>query len=104
MSPPSRGFERNYNFLFLTAIPIKYDGMDAKKAVQFASLLSELVHLTEKFVESEPELENSRTAVTSNAEAPTQQLVTLRLRTLKHELIVAPGLFTISEDLYPLFS
>lgn len=79
--------------------------MDAKKAVQYASLLSELVHLTEKFVESEPELDNSRTAVTSNAEAPAQQqLVTLRLRTLKHELIIAPGSCCLSHPVQKLDS
>jgi hypothetical protein len=76
----------------VVAIPIKYDGMGAKKAVQSASLLSELVHMTQKFVASEPEADNRAAApVLSSGEGPAQQLVTLRLRTLKHEIIVAPG-------------
>ena len=63
----------------VAGIPVKYQGMEAADAVQYASLLSELVRACREFLERKlfrsddsPDLEN------------------VRLRSRKHEIIIAP--------------
>eukprot|EP00474_Spongospora_subterranea_P000669 CRZ01127.1 hypothetical protein [Spongospora subterranea] len=90
------------------AIPIKADGMEPKKMVQVSALASELIYATQKFLANEKMIgdEQSPDPIASDTEGALtineNQLLTLRLRTLKGEIIIAPDKdFTLITTQFP---
>ena len=90
----SRGVQC-YAVLNRSGIPIKAAGMEHTDSLQYASLLSELTLATQQFLASSQQLLASNTA-TATATTGTlssswsSELVSLRLKSTQHELIVTP--------------
>jgi hypothetical protein len=61
-------------------IPIKYHGMEVADSIHYAGLVSELQLSTQEFLNKKLFRSDDST-----------ELVTIRLRSKKHEIIVAPG-------------
>ena len=100
----SRGVQC-YAVLNRSGIPIKAAGMEHTDSLQYASLLSELTLATQQFLAASQSLLTSSTTTTTPATASTtnssspasslaasfsSELVSLRLKSTLHELIVTP--------------
>jgi len=71
----------SYVILNRTGIPVKYQGIEAAEAIHYAGLISELTRATREFIDKklfQPQTQDN------------QELVTIRLRTKKHEIVITP--------------
>ena len=91
----SRGVQC-YCVLNRSGIPIKAAGMEHTESLQYASLLSELTLATQQFLASSQHLlaDVADTTSPSDTAGPlaafSSELVSLRLKSTQHELIVTP--------------
>ena len=84
----SRGVQC-YAVLNRSGIPIKAAGMEHTDSLQYASLLSELTLATQQFLASSQQL-FATSASSPLAASFSSELVSLRLKSAQHELIVTP--------------
>lgn len=91
----SRGVQC-YTVLNRSGIPIKAAGMEHTDSLQYASLLSELTLATQQFLSHSQQLLSSASSVDGSGEVGqlggtwSSELVSLRLKSTRHELIVTP--------------